>query len=176
MTPTIQSEPIMEIEPIDVSIIDSPTNVESVSETIFETQALEVESEGEDYELENVDKESLDSAREELERIQEESKEPEPENDDGYDEQLATLDETIRLLEIQREALKEQLGGGLITFFTKLADYFFAETFMEKPSLVEGNAFQPNEAWKEKVRFQLRNIESKIAELKQLRDKLVANK
>lgn len=176
MTPTIQSKPIMETGSLDGPIIDASTSLESVSDTIFETPALEAESEGEDDELGSVDENSLEKAREELEQIQEENKELEPEKDDGFDEALDTLNETIRLLEIQRDALKEQLGGGLVTFITKLADYFFAETLMDKSSLVDESTIQPNEAWKERVRFQLRNIETKIAELKQVRDRLVANK
>lgn len=121
------------------------------------------------------EEEQIEDAREELKEITE-VEEPEPEKDDGYDEQLATLNETIRLLEIQRDAIKEQLGGGLITFLARLADYFFAETLMEKPSLVENSPIdQPTEAWKEDARFQLRTLETKIAELKQLRGRLVAN-
>lgn len=130
----------------------------------------------EEYDSAEVSEEAqMEEVREELEEIQE-VEEPEPEKDNGYDEQLATLNETIRLLEIQRDALKEQLGGGLMTFFARLADYFFAETLMDRPSLVENSPIgQPTEAWKEDVRFQLRTLETKIAELKQLRNRLVAN-
>lgn len=122
------------------------------------------------------EEELLVETRDELEEIKNEPFEPEPEEDDGYDEQIATLDETIRLLEVQRDALKEQLGEGLVKFFAKLVDYFFAETLMDKPSLIDDTAMQPSEAWREDTRFQLRKIESKIADLKQIRNNLVANK
>ena len=190
MTSTIVT-PIQQTAEIAGETLESA--VEPVVESASNTSFAEIPIEGlpeevddlfgfdealnEEYDDTEVSEEAqMEDAREELEEIKQDTEEPEPEKDDGYDEQLATLNETIRLLEIQRDAIKEQLGEGLITIFARLADYFFAETLMEKPSLVENSPIgQPTEVWKEDARFQLRTLETKIAELKQLRNRLVAN-
>ena len=124
--------------------------------------------------FESSEEDQIEEAREELDDIMK-VEEYEPEKDDGYEEQIETLNATIRLLEFQRDALKEQLGGGIMSTIASLAKFFFEETLMEKTEAVEEKSIEgPSKSWKENAYLQLRKIEVKISELKQIRNSLVA--
>ncbi len=120
----------------------------------------------------------LEDAREELRNIEEDEKvnENEAEANENFREQLETLNTTIRLLELQRDALRDQLGSTLSSVIGKVIKLLIVNPSINESEergaeTVDG----PTEAWKDSAKSQLRNLEKKIFELKMQRGQLVAN-
>ena len=135
---------------------------EEVEEDIFEPEVKDEEAE-------------LDRTREELEEVKEKEDDDYSEEEKSIEDELALISETIRLLEIQRDALREQLGGNAFGIIGELVKFFIQNSITEEPiSDTPNTPAGPSEAWKESARTQLRKIEVKISDLKMLRKRLVA--
>ncbi len=174
-TITSAAEPV--VESVDTaSPIEIP--IEGLSEEPEGLLGYEEDLQREDNPSEISEDAQIEDARNELKEIEEEqSEEQEGENESSEDEQLATLNETIRLLEVQRDALREQLGGGSFALIGEIVKYFISNSITDEPiSETPNNTVGPSEAWKESARTQLRKIEVKISDLKKLRERLVAKK
>ena len=158
-------EPIIEQETPEFNPFEPQIDQESQEEVEEDTFEPEV----------NDEESALDRAREELEEVKEEENDDFSEEEISIEDELALINETIRLLEIQRDALREQLGGNAFGIIGELVKFFIQNSITEEPiSDTPNTPAGPSEAWKESARTQLRKIEVKISDLKMLRKRLVA--
>jgi hypothetical protein len=174
--PDISIEPDMaediggSLEPIE----QETPEFNSLEPQIDQESQEEVEDDISELEL-NDEEVELDRTREELEEVKEDENDDYSEEEKSIDDELALISETIRLLEIQRDALREQLGGNTFGIIVELVKFFIQNSITEEPiSDAPNMPAGPSEAWKESARTQLRKIEVKISDLKMLRKRLVA--
>lgn len=164
---------VLETEVITGGIGESLTDLDlsSIGEDIFSSGTQGEES----FVTEESATDELDNVREELSEISEQDRLEKSESEIDSSEQLAILDATIAMLTVQRDALKEQLGGGVWAFMGELMKEFFSDTFPEANIESMTGEEIAKKSWKENARTQLRNIEKELSDLKEYRKQFVAN-